>query len=311
MIHITSLDDGLELFKALGSDIRIQILKILLENNQMSMNQLANELNISNGALTGHIKKLEECGLISTSNDSSGHGNQKLCSLIQDRILVEIEKPIDLNNVYNTSIKVGQFSSHNVYPTCGMATSSFVIGELDDVRYFDHPDRFNADIMWFTKGYVEYVIPNLIPRNQKITQLSLSAEISSEAPGIDNNWPSDISFYINDTLVGTWTSPGDYGDVRGMFTPEWWPQNWNQYGLLKLLVINHKGTFIDGLKISDVTTSELNLDYTSTIRFRISVEEGSAHVGGLTIFGKSFGNYDQDIVVSINYTPLDTEKNTK
>ena len=311
MIHITSLDDGLELFKALGSDIRIQILKILLENNQMSMNQLANELNISNGALTGHIKKLEECGLISISNDSSGHGNQKLCSLIQDRILVEIEKPIDLSNVYNTSIKVGQFSSHNVSPTCGMATSSIVIGELDDVRYFDHPDRFNADIMWFTKGYVEYVIPNLIPRNQKITQLSLSAEISSEAPGIDNNWPSDISFYINDTLVGTWTSPGDYGDVRGMFTPEWWPQNWNQYGLLKLLVINHKGTFIDGLKISDVTTSELNLDYTSTIRFRIAVEKDSAHVGGLTIFGKSFGNYDQDIVVSINYAPLDTEKNTK
>ena len=166
MIHITSLDDGLELFKALGSDIRIQILKILLENNQMSMNQLANELNISNGALTGHIKKLEECGLISASNDSSGHGNQKLCSLIQDRILVEIEKPIDLSNVYNTSIKVGQFSSHNICPTCGLATSSFVIGELDDVRYFDHPDHFNADIMWFTKGYVEYVIPNLIPRNQ-------------------------------------------------------------------------------------------------------------------------------------------------
>lgn len=311
MIHITSLDDGLELFKALGSDIRIQILKILLENNQMSMNQIANELNISNGALTGHIKKLEECGLISASNDSSGHGNQKLCSLIQDRILVEIEKPIDLSNVYNTSIKVGQFSSHNICPTCGLATSLFVIGELDDVRYFDHPDHFNADIMWFTKGYVEYVIPNLIPRNQKITQLSLSAEISSEAPGIDNDWPSDISFYINDTLVGTWTSPGDYGDVRGMFTPEWWPQNWNQYGLLKLLVINHKGTFIDGLKISDITTSELKLDYTSTIRFRIAVEEDSAHVGGLTIFGKSFGNYDQDIVVSINYAPLDTEKNTK
>lgn len=311
MIHITSLDDGLELFKALGSDIRIQILKILLENNQMSMNQIANELNISNGALTGHIKKLEECGLISASNDSSGHGNQKLCSLIQDRILVEIEKPIDLSNVYNTSIKVGQFSSHNICPTCGLARSSFVIGELDDVRYFDHPDHFNADIMWFTKGYVEYVIPNLIPRNQKITQLSLSAEISSEAPGTDNDWPSDISFYINDTLVGTWTSPGDYGDVRGMFTPEWWPQNWNQYGLLKLLVINHKGTFIDGLKISDITTSELKLDYTSTIRFRIAVEEDSAHVGGLTIFGKSFGNYDQDIVVSINYAPLDTEKNTK
>ena len=48
MIHITSLDDGLETFKVLGSDTRIQILNILLENEQMSMNQLATELNISN-----------------------------------------------------------------------------------------------------------------------------------------------------------------------------------------------------------------------------------------------------------------------
>ena len=83
MIHITNLDEGLELFKALGSEVRMQILNILLDNDQMSMNQLASELNISNGALTGHIKKLEECGLITTANDSSGHGNQKMCSLIQ------------------------------------------------------------------------------------------------------------------------------------------------------------------------------------------------------------------------------------
>ena len=63
-----------------------------------------------------------------------------------------------------------------------------------------------------------------------------------------------------------------------------------------------------GLNISDITTSDLTLYYTSNIRDRIAVDEDSAHVGGLTIFGKSFGNYDQDIVVSINYAPLDTEK---
>ena len=306
MIHITSLGKGLDTFKALGSEVRLQILNILLENDQMSMNQLANELNISNGALTGHIKKLEECGLISTSNESAVHGNQKMCSLIQDRIIVDITKPIDYTNVFNTQIKVGQFSSHNVCPTCGLATSESVVGVLDDIRYFDHPDRFNADIIWFTKGYVEYAIPNLIPVNQKISQLSFSMEISSEAPGIDNNWPSDISFYINDILVGVWTSPGDYGEVRGMLTPDWWPPNWNQYGLLKLLVINHRGTYIDGLKISDVTTNTLKLDYTSTLRFRMAVEEDAAHVGGLTLFGKSFGNYSQDIQVSINYTPIES-----
>ena len=307
MIHITNLDEGLELFKALGSEVRMLILNILLDNDQMSMNQLASELNISNGALTGHIKKLEECGLITTANDSSGHGNQKMCSLIQDRIIVDIEAPVDNNNIFNTEIKVGQFSSHDVCPTCGMATRQSVIGSLDDIRYFDHPDRFNADIMWFTKGYVEYIIPNLIPHNQKITQISVSTEISSEAPGVDSNWPSDISFYLNDTLLGIWTSPGDYGDVRGMFTPEWWPANWNQYGLLKLLVINRKGTFIDGLKISDVTINTLDLDYKSSLHLKIAVEENAAHVGGITLFGKGFGNYDQDIKVAINYTPIEDE----
>lgn len=305
MIHISSLAEGLDTFKALGSEIRLQILNILLENNQMSMNQLASELNISNGALTGHIKKLEECGLISTSNESAVHGNQKICSIIQDRIIVDISKPIDYTNVFSTQIKVGQFSQHDVCPTCGIATSESVIGAFDDVRYFDHPDHFNADIMWFSKGYVEYAIPNLIPVNQKITQLSISMEISSEAPGIDNNWPSDISFYINDTLLGVWTSPGDYGEVRGMLTPDWWPSNWNQYGMLKLLVINHRGTYIDGLKISDVTTNTLKLDFTSNIRFRLAVEEDAAHVGGLTLFGKSFGNYSQDIQVNINYAPIE------
>lgn len=304
MIHITSLDDGLEIFKALGSDTRIQILNILLENEQMSMNQLATELNISNGALTGHIKKLEECGLINISNESAGHGNQKMCSVTQDRIIVDIKKPIDYKNVFETEIKVGQFSRHQVWPTCGIATSESVIGELDDIRYFNHPDRFTANILWFTKGYVEYTIPNLIPSNQRITQLSISAELSSEAPGIDNNWPSDISFYINDTKIGMWTSPGDFGDVHGMFTPQWWPQNWNQYGLLKLLVINDYGTYIDGLKISDVSTLSLHLDYSSDIRLRLAVENDSEHVGGITLYGKSFGNYDQDIRVAINYAPL-------
>ena len=296
MIHITSLDEGLETFKALGSEIRLQILNILLDNDQMSMNQLASELNISNGALTGHIKKLEECGLISTSNESAGHGNQKMCSIIQDRIIVDIEKPIDYTNVFNTQIRVGQFSAYDVCPTCGVATSESAIGELDDVRYFDHPDRFNA----------EYAIPNLIPVQQKISQISISMEIGSEAPGSANNWPSDISFYINDTRLGFWTSPGDFGDVRGIFTPEWWPSNCNQYGLLKLLVINKKGTYIDGMKISDVTINMLHLDYTSSIRLRLAVEDDAVHVGGLTLYGKTFGNYAQDIQVSINYMPLES-----
>lgn len=307
MLHITSLDDGLELFKALGSDIRIEIIKLLLKNKHMNMNELAAKLNITCGALTSHIKKLENCGVVTTSNESSGHGNQKICSLHIDKLLVDFEAPEEFQNVYNVDLKVGHYNDYKVYPTCGLATATSLIGEVDDTRYFAHPNRYDADILWFTKGYVEYEIPNFIPFSNKITQIMISAELSSEAPGFNNVWPSDISFYLNNEYIGFWTSPGDFGDFRGIFTPDWWFPCWNQYGLLKLLVINKKGVFIDGLQISDKTISDFNLDYRSKIRFKMAVNEDSVHVGGLTIFGKSFGNYGQDIKVSMNYAPIEEE----
>lgn len=308
MLHIKSLDEGLELFKALGSNIRVEIIKILRENNGMNMNDLASCLNITNGALTSHIKKLEDCGLISTTSESAGHGNQKICTVLLDKILIDFENTDDEQNVYQTELKVGHYSNYSIYPTCGLASPTALIGEVDDTRYFAHPDRYNADILWFTRGFVEYIIPNFIPFSQKIDKITISAELSSEAPGVNDVWPSDISFYINDTFIGSWTSPGDFGDVKGIFTPEWWFPNWNQYGLLKLLVINKRGTFIDGLQISGVTINDLNLTDKSTIRLKMAVNEDSVHVGGLTIFGKNFGNYNQDINVRINYSPISPEQ---
>ena len=305
MIHIDSIDKGLDLFKALGSEVRIAIITELLKNPGMNMNELAARLNITNGALTAHIKKLETCGIISISNKTASHGNQKLCSVHADKILIELNLPDAQENSYNTEIKVGHYCDYQILPTCGLSTSESIIGEVDDPRYFSHPARYNADILWLTQGYVDYDIPNLIPPKQRITQIMVSAEISSEAPGVNSDWPSDISFYLNGVNIGTWTSPGDFGDVQGIFTPDWWFPNWNQYGLLKMIVINKHGTFIDGLKISDKKIGDFNLTSTSSIRFRFAVDEDAEHVGGLTIFGKTFGNYAQDIKIGLRYRPID------
>lgn len=307
MLHIKTLEEGLDIFKALGSEIRIEIIKILLENHGMNMNEIAGRLKITNGALTSHIKKLEDCGLITVSSESAGHGNQKKCSVYLDKILIDLDSQEDFKNVYQTDLKVGHFSDCKVYPTCGMASGSAIIGEVDDTRYFAHPDRYNADILWFTRGYVEYAIPNFIPFGQKIDQITISLEIGSEAPGVNDVWPSDISFFINNKKIAMWISPGDFGNVRGIFTPDWWYPNWNQYGLLKILVINGRGTFIDGLQVSDVSMKDFNLDYRSAIKLKMEVEEDAEHVGGLTVFGKTFGNYNQDISVRINYSPLPGE----
>lgn len=304
MLHIKSLDEGLNIFKALGSDIRIEIIKLLLSNSEMNMNELATQLNITNGALTGHIKKLEDAGLITIANEFSGHGNQKKCSVCLDKILINLYSEEDFQNVFQTELRVGQYSNYDIYPTCGLASPSNLIGEVDDSRYFAHPDRYNADILWFTQGYIEYILPNFIPAFQKVDQLSISAELTSQTPGMNNIWPSDIHFYLNDVFLGAWTSPGDFGGVKGIFTPDWWLPNWNQYGLLKSLIVNDKGTFIDGLQISDVTIRDFNFDYKSTIRFKLAIPDTANYIGGLTIFGKNFGNYNQNINIRMSYSPI-------
>lgn len=63
---------------------------------------------------------------------------------------------------------------------------------------------------------------------------------------------------------------------------------------------------MDGLQISDVNIKQFNLDYKSSIRFKFQIAEDARNVGGLTIFGDNFGNYNQDIKVRISYSPYDT-----
>ena len=307
MLHIRNLEEGVELFKVLGSDIRVNIILLLLKEKEMNMNEIAARLQITNGALTSHIRKLEEAGLIRVTQDSAGHGNQKMCSVLETRILVEIgtQEETGEGGIFRAEIPVGQYSDYQVFPTCGISTTKKMIGEVDDPRYFAHPDRAEAGILWLSKGYVEYLVPNILPAGQKIDELTFTMEISSEAPGFNNDWPSDITFLLNDTPVGVWTSPGDFGDRHGLFTPNWWFSGWNQYGLLKMLVIDQNGTYIDGMKISDVSTTQLQLDYKSQIRLKFAVQEDAAHVGGMTLFGSGFGNYSQGIRVRMRYSPMD------
>ena len=42
--------------------------------------------------------------------------------------------------------------------------------------------------------------------------------------------------------------------------------------------------------------------------FKLAVNDDSTYIGGLTIFGKNFGNYNQDINVRINYSPITSEQ---
>lgn len=298
MRDINTPAETLALCKALSSPVRLQMLKLIAERKQINLNEIATALEITNGAITQHMKPLLEADLVEFIYASGKRGSQKICILKEHKFMIDILSTLDHACMYQTAIPVGNFTQYKVYPTCGVATRTAVIGEVDDPRYFDAPETKQAGILWFTKGFIEYRIPNYLKKNQILEELQISFEISSEAPGVCENWPSDIYFSVNGIELGYWTSPGDFGgEIHGIFTPDWWDAHWNSYGLLKLLTINKEGTYIDGGKISDVNTDSLAIDSESTINFRLSVPDTAENVGGATLFGKGFGNYNQDIRV--------------
>lgn len=300
MIYIKDLMSGIDIFKALSSEIRIKILELLAKNQSLNLNDLANKLELSNGAITMHIKKLEESGLIEINTTVGKHGIQKICYLNKDKLMVDLRSK-EVDNLYEVEIQIGHYSNYQALPTCGLATKNSIIGEFDDPRYFADPQRIDSEIIWLAEGFLEYRIPNYLKPNQSFKEVQFMMELGSEAPGYCENYPSDIYFYLNGIELGFWTSPGDFGDTRGTFNPEWWSPHLNQYGMLKLIRINHEGSFIDGCRISDVTLDQIQLDYKSEITLRIAVGEQSVNKRGLTIYGKSFGNYSQDILARVLY----------
>lgn len=301
MKHIRDLREGLPIFKCLGSEIRISILELLYQKGSMRMTDIAEALGITMGSLSPHIKLLSENGFITISFSSGKHGVQRVCSACDQPVIVEPDYKARSFNVYETEISVGQYTGYEVFPTCGLATPDHLIGVEDDPCYFASPERVNAGILWMGHGYMEYILPNFIKPTQKLIEIQISMEIASEAPGYCEDWPSDVYFSINGTELCYWTCPADFGKVQGIYTPSWWNRNWNQHGQFKLLSVNDSGSYIDGIKRSDVSLEQLAITHGTPITLRIEAPGTAKNAGGLTLYGRSFGNYEQDIRVRMHY----------
>lgn len=291
---------SLPVYEALASEVRLNILRLIAQK-PMHNKELAETLGLSAAIMTMHVGKLEKAGLIHCKMERHNGATYKLCYPTTNHIHVEFPQVEAVpREKYEITIPVGHFTDYNVYPTCGLATQSSIIGHYDDPRYFMSPERMNAEIVWFGKGFLEYKFPNYLLAGQQLEEIEISMEIGSEAPGINERWPSDISFTLNGVQLGQWTSPGDFGHARGRLTPAWWHDNTNQYGMLKIIRIGDDGTFLDGGRMSNTTVEQVNVPGSFwTIRFEVA--EDAVHVGGLTLFGKSFGNYEQDIVIRVYY----------
>ncbi len=288
--------------KALSSPIRVEILKLLYDES-LIIGEIAKKLDIPASSAAMHLKILEKANLIRMEEQPGTRGSTKLCNRKSDYINIRL---VNTNSEIkkNTSIEmpVGAFTDCKVFPTCGLVNEDGIIGAEDSEGMFYLPERVKAKLLWTSGGYVEYRFANILPKKSEPKRIRLSMEICSEAPNYREDWKSDITVWFNSVDCGTWTSPGDYGARRGRLNPEFWAtRGTTQYGLLTTWEVVEDGTYINGIKVLEVGIQDLKIMDNHYIDVKIGNKEDAHYIGGFNLFGKGFGDFDQDIILSVEY----------
>lgn len=293
-------ENAFTILKSLTSKIRLNILD-LLKDKKFNVSDIAKKLGIPQSTVSTNLKFLEEAGLVKVEIAPGKKGVQKLCSPCYEEIVFQLPSMErgPQENTIEVEMPVGLYTDFKVGPPCGLCSKDKIIGFLDVSASFHEPARSTASLIWFERGFVEYKFPNNLPVNKELKKIEVSMELSSEVVGTNKDWPSDITVWINGVETGNWTSPGDFGDKRGKLTPEWWKLAGSQYGLLKRWSVSKEGTFVDGVKISEVKIVDLGIKNHTSIKAKIGIKEDAENIGGVNIFGSSFGNYAQDIVMRL------------
>lgn len=309
MVLTLNNDDKLEaVATALSVSTRRKIIS-LLSKNSYTLLEIAEKLNVSLSNISFHVKCLLKAGLVNITHNTSKRGNEKIVAL--EKHVLEILFTADTGEAENTAtsfsteIPVGGFSLFDITSPCGIADSEGnLIGAESNPDIFYNFRRIKGEIIWFTQGYLEYHIPNSKIKNKILENLQLSCEICSECANYNNNFKSDITFWLNDSEIATYTSPGDFGGRTGKYNPKNWPASSTQFGLLVQIRIDDKGIWVNNNNVS----TEKNIDdfafitRDKCIRLKIGIKNDAKYIGGLNLFGKNFGDFNQGIRLTVNYS---------
>ena len=301
-----TLNDDLLLEKiadAFSSGYRRKIIRLLAIKSRTAV-EISNLLDISKSTTSFHLKFLKEAGLIKETPAPKSKGNQKNISLCVPMISLRMISEHDMNNKTKyVEIPISSFTEYDVEPPCSIATKDHWLMPNDSILIFDSFERTQAQLISFTSGFIAYKI-NMEPYKligEEFKSITFSMEICSECPFYNNDWKSNITFKINDVEVGEFLSLGDYGGRRGKYTPIHYSPTATNYGVMVTLMINNKGTYINGEIASKNTIESLGIDKNPILKLSLGVKKDATYCGGLSIFGKHFGDYPQGINLTIDY----------
>ena len=173
-----------EVLRGLASPVRVQILKLLHRGAGVNVNDIAGALELPQSTVSSNLQILENAGLIRTETQKGRKGNQKLCFSTFDEVMVMFREDIaDASaNAIEVAMPIGLYTSCEVSAPCGLCSPQGIIGLLDVPGTFLNPDRMNAGLMWFTRGFVEYQFPNnarLVGKDVVALEFSLGAVLRS------------------------------------------------------------------------------------------------------------------------------------
>lgn len=303
-LDISNIEKTALVCKALSSQSRLRILNSIILQPAI-ITELSSKLEIPLSTMTMHIKLLEQAGLIKVTPLPGSRGAQKRCGPIVDQVTINIIHSLPAFSssslIYEKDMLIGNYFDYQVTAPCGMASSEKNLIMDDSPDGFSSLDRLDAEIIWMTTGFLEYRFPpNSISSNETtIDRIEFLLEICSETFGYNEEWRSDVSFWINDNEVGIIECSGDHGGRNGKHNPSWWPEYATQFGDLHHITITQTGCSIDAQPTSNHTISSLQLNNENENRVRIGVKPDARYAGGFNLFGKNFGDYAHGVLMQV------------
>ncbi len=290
--------------RALASRDRISILRLLVDA-PMNIYEISKRLNMPISTVSNHISVLEKAQIVFVSTQQGVKNHVKMCSKQVYEIAFKLygSSPQTPVNSFTTELSVGQFTEATISPPCGLyiinkeKVQEGMISTDTPIDFFT-PDRIYAELLWFDHGFISYNFPNKL-YNKTISRIEFSFELCSEVVYHRTDWPSDIFIKINDIDALTFISPGDYGGRRGKYSPKDWNINSTQYGQLYKIILNENGIYLNDVLISKNSIEKFLLTQQPSIKISIGVKEDAVHRGGLNLFGKNFGDYNQALILTI------------
>ena len=292
---------------ALDNQVRLMILAAL-NAGPLTITELSKITGVPTSNIVFHVNILEKANIIKIRF----FGKASIISLLTNNINFEIRNS-DVPKVVSKrkrtvdyEIPLGNYIDIKRTRKSGVDASSKDkrLEEINSENIFDS-SRFNIDLFSLTSCQIIYPLKKF--KNEKIREIHISLELCSEIAFYRNDIKSEIVFYINDIELTKYTLKGDFGGRRGLLNPSWYGDSSSQYGTLIDIVVSELGVTINGeLLNSKVKIDNLKLDQNPIDNtFTFGTPDYESTLSGFNLFGKSFGDYPQNIKVKCLLTKDD------